>query len=451
MAPSTPPAPDYDAASKTASGTTSTINSLLQGMGLDAWTSTKIAGLAGGTIFGVSFIVLEVMKAVIAVGSWLAEQFLTLLDTAKEDNKDQLRDLLATTVNELLGTSITGDQLSGGSGAGSSWDANQAIGGALIGLLETAFQATGPVSPDQGQANAQKFAGFGVNFAATQGFISILAEACSAGFLKEFHELPDGLMRALGLSRLQRQALQPLIRNAVQQPYDLKLRSIFRPDRLSTPQLIAALHMGNMQEADVRQGLAEQGYPDAVIEILIADTTPPLSVGEAQTLINNGDLTEKDALDNLTLDGTAEATVQLRLTAAKESLAAGQVSSYLSDLDSAYVSGLVDEDTWNSIIKSLPLGDAQEQMYRNRVGFKKERARTWVSFAELTAAIVHGTVDFGYVDTWLAAHGYDDQGQLILNYQILQALTDAANKEKYKEYRAQVLKDAGKTVPPWLQ
>lgn len=441
---------DFNAAKQAAQNLHDTVYSLLSSWNAPGWLSEMVASSTGGIIFVIAFVVLFVMQAVIAIGSWMAGAFMEMLTTAKEENKEDLNNLLADTVNEMLGTNISGQQLNSGTGGAASMDENQQIGDSILGLFEGAFGGGGPVTPDQGKDNARKFAGFAVNFATSQGFLSILAEAASLGFLKEFHELPDGLLRSLGLGRLQRLALQPLIQNAIQLPYQKYCKEQYRPTQLSEGQLVKALHSSQMQEDDVRQQLAQLGYSDDLIDFVLTDFESKLGLSDLVLLLNNGDLQESDVINNLTLQGMPEAEAQLQLKAADLARARTQQDALLSELETAYVAGHVDQATYDAIVGSLSLGDLEEQAFRAKVGFKQEVPRKSLSFAEVEGAVVENIVDFSYLDQWFTDAGYDQQAQLILTFSVLQKIKTAEMKKEFAQYKAAVLRKAGKEVPPWI-
>jgi hypothetical protein len=441
---------DFAAAEDISTKIHDTLIALLTSWNLPRFVSDIVAGGAGVVMFGVAYFVLGVMQAVVAIGSWLAGAFIELLGTARDENKENINDLLAETVNEMLGTNLTGGDLNSGSGGAASMGENQTIGNSILGIFEDAFGGGGPVSPQQGADNARKFAGFAVNFATSQGFLSILAEAASVGFLKEFHELPDGLMRSLGLSRLQRIALQPLIQNAIQKPYQKYCLAQYRPTALAEAQLVKALHGGTMSEADVRTNLAQLGYSDDLMDFVLSDFAQKLPLSDLVLLLNNGSIQEQDVINNLTLSGLPEDQAKLQLLATDLAAAKSQQMSLLSWAESSYVAGYLDQPTYNKIVSNLALSDLEEQNFRARVGYIQETPRARVSFADVKTAIVDGVVDFSYLDTWLAAEGYDSQSNLILTFQVLEAIKKAEDKVAFAKYKAQVLQKANKPVPPWI-
>jgi len=448
--PASAPQIDFDVIKQTAQNMHDTIQSAASEWGAPGWLAEFAATVLGGMVtFPVAFF-LVAAQVVVAIGSWAAASFLEVIDAAKAENQDGLNTVLAESINEMLGTSLDAGDLNAGGGSGATMDANQNIGDAILSLFEQSFGTTGPVDADQGAANARKFAGWAVSFATQQGFMSILTEACSLGFLKEFHELPDAVRQGLGLGRLQRLALQPLIQMAIQKPYERYCNNRFRPTQLAEAQLVKALHSGDMNEGDVKAALAELGYADDKIDFILTDFAAKLALSEQLTLLNNGDIQEQDVINNLTLTGLPEDQAKLQLKAAQESQASGQYSSFLSAIGDAYIAGHIDEETYNNLLSNLPLGDAQIEAFRARIGFMQDTPRKSLSFSDVQEAIVNGVVDFGYLDKWFAVEGYDSDGQNILSFKVLKAITSKQEKEAYADYKIAQLQKAGKPVPPWL-
>src|SRR5437667_3250164 len=183
------------------------INSLGSKLPIGAFVVTGVAYLLAGQTFVCVFVVLAVLQVCIALGTWFGEATFDAIDIARESNRGQLNELIASVVNEMLGTSYSGTEFASSGDSSNSLEQSKNLGDSLLRVFEDGFGLEQGVTPEGGKDNAKKFLGFGVNFAVSQGFLSILAETASVGLLKEFHELPDGLMKAMGLGRLQRQAL----------------------------------------------------------------------------------------------------------------------------------------------------------------------------------------------------------------------------------------------------
>jgi hypothetical protein len=415
---------------------------------IPSWVTQLIAGVLTDFCMVLPICLAVVVQGVVGLGSFTATTFLQLVGEIRTKNSGDVNAVIAASVNELLGTSISAGQLPGGGSSPPGIDNLGALGDAVVGQFEKALGGLQPVSPEQGAANARKFAGFSLNFALSEGFLSILTEAASLGFLKEFHELPDAVRSSLGLGRLQRAALAPLIRNCISQPYDLYLKGLLRPDRLSEGQLVRALRAGDIQEAEVRQQLAQKGYRDSDIDILLKDLTAKIAASELSILVRYGDLTLDQAIAKLTAGGMDADAAKLLLKSQSEAKADTQVGGILSDLEAAYTDGFIDQMIFDAILSKLPLSDDEEQMYRLKVGAHMERPRKRISFAQLKAGIVAGFADFTYVDTWLNAEGYGHEDQMILTMEIIQAMDSAAAKAKAHAATAAKALAKGKQPPP---
>lgn len=448
--PTSTPQVDFDSAKEISRQLHDTLAALLAEFGAPAFLREIVSQSLAGLVFVVALVGLVSLQFVVAIGAWFGEAILDAIDTARQSNKEQVNELLASTVNEMLGTQFSGSEFAAGSQSGNSIEANKGLGDSLLQYFEEGFQATAPVSPDQGAENARKFAGFGVNFATSQAFFSILTEAASLGFLKEFHELPAGLMQALGLGRLQRLALQPLIRNSIQQPYDLYLKRQMRPDRLADAQYIRAMARGDFDEPYVRERLAEKGFPDDEIDALIHEFTTKLSVGDLATLMRYGQMTEDEATQQLVDQGVEKSIAQQMLAAHLAALADPRVTAYVNRLQQARIDGWIDQEQFAMLLDRVPWTEEAKQWELNTIGIVAENPRRRISFAQLKEGIVNGHVDFTYVDEWLKAEGYSDTDGLILTMEIIDAIKSAEAKTKAKAHTHAKLSAKGKTPPATL-
>ena len=423
----------------------------LSDKGVPGWLATACAGFTVGTNMILPITLAVLIQGVLGVGQFFATTILQVIGKARQENASDFNEVIAEATNELLGTNLNADDLPGGSGAAPGIQNQEALGDAVLKQFEEALAQDGEISPEQGASNARKFAGFAVNYATSQAFLSILTEAASVGLLKEFHELPDALQQALGLGRLSRLALQPLLQNTITKPYDLYLAAKLRPNRLSEAQIVRALHAGQIDQGDAQDALAQKGYRDADIDLLLKDLAAKLSIGELVHLVRYQEITEDQAIQKLTNTGLPQEDAQLLYKAAGEARADGQLSSFLSWLETARLDGFIDQATFDGFVQDLPLTDEEERLYRKKVAARLEYPRAKTTFAQVKAAIVAGHVDFTYLDEWLQTQGYNDTDQLILEMEVIDALDNAVHKAAAKAKTAAKVQSKGKTPPATLQ
>lgn len=445
-----PPQVDFTLAKQIGTSIHDTLLSMYSEFATPGWLAEFLASAAGGLIFCFAFLILIAVQMVMALGTWAAVSILEIITNARENNADDFNQVIAASLSELLGTEIDAGSLPGGQGPGGIGDRMDAIGGAVHNLLISEFGGLQPVDPATGFENAKKFSGFAINFATSSAFISVLTEACSLGYLKEFRELGVETAGALGLGRLQRLAMQPLIQTLIQKPYQRYLNQATRPTVLSEGQLVKALHSGQMDQGTVVQNMQYLGYPDDLIDFVLTDLEAKIGMADLELLLLNGDIEESDVEEDLRLKGMNANQVPLQMKATQLAAVKGQQNGLLAWAEEAYVAGYITHDQWNTVLEDLMLSDLEESAIRQRVGWRQESPRKTVTFAEVKAAVVDAVVDFSYLDAWMAREGYDPDAKMILSFEVFKALDTAEKKASYAKYKAQQLQAKGKPVPPWI-
>lgn len=412
------------------------VEAFLSDHGSPGWVSTLGGALIGGIYFGFGMLLKLVIAVLVRLGAFFATNVLTGIDAAKKDNADQFNQVIAASLSEFLGVDIAASDLPSGAGPQGASDRNAAIGGKLQELLAAQFGGLREIAPADGATNAKVFTGFALNYAISASFIGILAEAESLGFLKNFKDLGEDTASALGLGRMTRLALQPLIRNMIQQPYDLFLRSQTRPDRLTEQQYIHGFHHGDFDETFLRAKLAEKGYPEAEINRLILELTTHLAEADIERLIRYGDLSQDDGVAELNVQGIPSVTAQRLIRATEISRADSIVSSYVNKIESQYINGFIDETTFMDLLDRVPWSDEEKQRERDFVGVTLDAPQTTLTFTQVKAGIVGGILDLDYLDQWSLNQGYSDTDQLYLEFDVLQALNQQATKDQIAAAKA---------------
>ena len=440
-----------DDATQNAQDSYQALDGLLSDLLGKGFAADTLAGIGALVVFLGDLILLLIVKGIIKVAAPFATGILQVIGKVREENADGFNEVVAASMSELLSVDVSASDLASGTGEAAAVERWRTIGDKLHDLLVEEFGGLGPISPDKGADNARKFTGFGVNFATSAAFLAILAETSSVGILKDFGELGKDLGQSLGLGRLQRLALQPLIRNMIQQPYDLYLKKQLRPDRLADAQYVRAMARGDFDEQYVRERLAEKGFPDDEIDALIHEFTAKLQAGDLVKLIRYGEISQEDAVQQLVDQGTNKEIAEQMLKAQLLALADSRVMAYVQKIQQQRIEGWIDQAQFETMLEQVPLSDSAKEWERNLIGVIAEVPRRRISFAQLEKAVVAGHIDFTYVDEWLRAEGYSDNDQLVLTMQIIEAMQDAEAKTKAKAATHAKVSAKGKVPPPALQ
>lgn len=371
-------------------------------------------------------------SAFLATVMFLAPEFaigvLTLISDARNENPKELNAVATASLSELLGFELTSDDIPTGKGAAGTIARVNALGGKLHDQLIREFAPNGTVTPASGEQAARTFTGFNINFAVGSAFMAILGEIMSAGEFKEFRELGISVAQSLGLGRMHRAALKPLIDNTIAKPYDRLLRARYRQDVVSEKQLVVALHTGAMSEADVRQAFAEKGYPDVQITELIRQLTTHLGDSDLWRLMRYGEIDEAGALAQLKAEGWPEATARLKIRASQLAKLDSQEASYVTLLETQAKQGWITPDLFAQLLDRTHLSDAEKTWERTYVGQILENPQVDITWSEVKAALVDGILDVDYLDQWLIRQGYSQDDRQALSLIAIKAVADADAK-----------------------
>lgn len=426
------------------------VQRFLQDRNITGFVRDELASKLSNAVLVTEPVLATAIEVIVELLEPFGKALFTAIKDIREANAPEFSDLLASALSDLLSVDISASDVAAGAGGGASTADPGGLGGKLHEALLSMLGGLSEISPATGQENARKFTGFMMNFSFATAALGILGGLVPVGHVDELRELGDELAKNLGLGRLTRLALQPLIRNMIQQPYDLYLKSQLRPDRLSEAQIVRALHAGQIDEGDAHDALAEKGYRDDDIDLLIKDLAAKLSAAELVHLVRYNELTEDAAIEKLKNIGLPEEDARLQLKAAIEARGDSQLSSFLSWLEGARLNGFIDQETFSGLVSDLPLGDEEDRLYRKKVAAQLEYPRKRITFAQLKAAVVGGHVDFTYVDEWLSAEGYSDQDNIVLTMEVIDALQTAEAKAAAKKVAHAKTSAKGKTPPPTM-
>lgn len=208
---------------------------------------------------------------------------LQLVTAAQGAGNASFYNLAAAALTDLTGVNFSADKLKSAAFGGGPLAGVQALGGDLFNLLQGEFAPAGTIDPDQGIAAAKAFLGFLLNFSVRQGNVEF-----ALSMLPESFRIGDGaraygeqMAKNVGLGRLGRAALRPLVQTTIADPLQWKLNMLYRPKMLAEAQMIKRFFRDPTTKDAMTLQLQKLGYPDATISDLIAD---------AQALLSDPDL-----------------------------------------------------------------------------------------------------------------------------------------------------------------
>lgn len=408
-------------------------DSFLCEMKVPPFLRAPIAAIPATLILAIGLVYAAFTAFIIKSAAPVAGAILRLISEVRKEGLPELGQLSAEALSEFLGTEVSAEDIPDGTGKHGNLKQVQAIGGKLHEVLTHEFAPDGVVTPQSAEMGARAFSGFNIRFSVANAFISIMSEMLSDEHLTQFRELGVEVAQNLGLGRLHRQALKPLIRNLIEEPYDQLLRHRYRPDRLGDRQYVRAMLAGKITPEACRAELAYKGLRDADIEHAISEYTTRNADIDIHRLYRWGIITKEQAIQQLRDDGLSLEYATQRLTAIELSRTDSKVNEYVNVLEQQLVDGVLSLDAFNNLLERCPLSENEKQWERNIVGLKLDSVRKQLTWAQVKAAYIDAFITLDYVDRWLEREGYGDEESLVLELELLKENNEAIEKQKAKD------------------
>ena len=378
--------------------------------------------------------------------------FVKILGKIREAGVEGLPDLTAEVLNEFLGTEFTGEHFGVLTGKDATLVRARQIGEAVLGRLEKEFVPEGTVDAKSAEVAAQRMAGFAINFGIQTGVLALLGGAVPIAHLDEVREMGVQAAQNIGLGRLVRRALQPLIQETISTPYGRALKARYQQDLLAPHEYIRAYLAGRLDRDTLLKNLHQHGFTEADIDELTKQQAPDLNMLEEARLERYGELTRDQIIQDLRDRGWTADYAAKRARADALSRVDAEWNKYLALIEQQYTKRLIDQDSYNKLLDRAPLYAEEAQIYRDRAGQALEVPSKFPTWAQVTTLYEIGAVDLDYVDTWLTREGYSADDNLNLTLLLLYKFGQAQKKEQAKAAKdaAKAAKLAGQpsTPPP---
>jgi hypothetical protein len=376
--------------------------------------------------------------------------FISILTKIRTEGTAGLPDTIAEVLNEFLGTDLKGSDFGTLTGGDVNVTRAHQIGAKILARLGGEFVPAGAVTPESGETAAQRFLGFGVNFGIQTGILALIGGCVPQFHLEEVREMGVQAARNIGLGRLVRQGLRPLVRNTIEQPYDRLLRKRFRPDLLSAAEQRQARDQKLKDEDLVRDEMAQLGYKDPDINFLLFHRTRFLSPGELAHLIRYRVLSQDQAVSHLAADG-------YQPFEAENTIAAGYVTredlrwdEYISLLIEQAKVNLIDVTEVQTKLQDAPITQKELDLIVKIVQQHLDHPPKQLTWAQVVTAYETGAVDFDYVDNWLFRKGFDDEDTIVMELLLLEKALGLNTKQKVAAAKGGLKPGHGKgaNLPP---
>lgn len=389
------------------------------------WASVKDGGM---------YVATEFSSGLDEVLAWVADWF----RKAQGEQNSSFYDLSAAILGDLTGVEVDAEALKQSAFGSGRLAAMQTFGADLYTLLEEEFKPTGGNLEDGDAGPAERFIGFLMNFSVRQGNVEALCAMLPEEFRigEGFRAYGELMAKNLGLGRLARRALQPLIQILVSDPLMYKLQEQYRPKRIGATPAIKKFFRDPTFETQLRKELGQEGYTDDRINDLIDDLRPLLSPADIFTAVFR---TGQTVSDNFGL-GDSFYETQLK----RHGYTANDIATLVqanrpflnkAEIGELFTNGIIDHDVASGFMAKLGYDNDTAELVLRAHSLQHQHPKH-LGLSELRKAFHNNVIDLLELKAQLSSQGYSDDDVQIITLDLLQPATGKVRQLSLSEIRA---------------
>jgi len=425
----------------------------LRALGVSSFVAHVIAGTVCAPVLGFNVLASVVITVFAPLITAFIAEVLGLLDLIRKNLDPAVAQLSTLVLNELLGTDLTPDMIVTGKDFGSHIARAGIVGGLLHDTLLREFEGHAEILPADGVANARKFTGIAINFGTVTGTLAFLGGLVPGIELSEIREIGENVAKNIGLGRLQRLAMQPLIKTLIQVPYQWALNMKFHPTPFTVQELINPFTQSVMPPSIVFDSLDRLGYSHDKIVSLIdlhRKKAPDTAILRA---FRYGEIDRTTTIQALEAISFSEAEAAKVVSNYERERIDVHVEALVSTLLDLVKFGNIDQGDLEALLSKLPLLSGERDMILGRAIYLRKQPHRSLTVAQLEKALEEKVIALDEFEAKLATLGYDTEDVLTLEILTLIAqkkLDDAAKAKAAKAAAAAAKKQAKASGPAAL-
>lgn len=335
-----------------------------------------------------------------------------------------LAEIAAAAVSDTFGTEVSPNAFRSRRDPSGRKGAADALG---AGFLNSIKGAGGAVEPNQ--EAAQRFLGMVMNMALEgwyQGWffelMSSLVPYIDVGKIESFAQLDDTIMQALGIGRMTRRVVQPLLNAQVITPLQWHVNKTYRPELLSVGEAVRQFHRGRWTREQLDEELARQGWSADRIDAFVNAQKKYFSAGDVRTFTDRNHWPMDKGIQHLRDQGFDEHTAvdALRLEGLRriEQLEASEATAIIG----AYVDRRINGSEFGTLLRAAVKNDAERALLEELAEVRRAVNIRHLSPGEARAAAKAGIVAVRDYRRALERDGYTpdavDALELLLRHEL---------------------------------
>jgi len=348
------------------------------------------------------------------IGTALAAAVLKFIDEARQGTDVSTAQISVLGLNELLGVDFSVDDMPTGTDAAGHIARAERIGGLFLQQILGEFAGHTELQPQDGVVAASRLLGFNVNFASATALVGLLGQFGTFGFIDQFREFGVEIARNLGLGRLSRGALRPVIQTLMAVPMQWMLNKQFHPTQFKIGELVNPFSGAVMDEQIIFDTAELEGYTHDKAAALIKLHRKKLTEPDLELLLRWKQFDQGAVTDQLTEMGWPVELHPTLFTLADRRRADLRLTALIDKLETRVEDGHMTVDELSTALDNLPLGDTEKSFILAATTYTAKVPSKHLTIAEIQSAFEQGVLTVDDLSARFAAQGFSPDDVNIL-------------------------------------
>jgi hypothetical protein len=254
------------------------------------------------------------------------------------------------------------------------------------------------------------------------GFI---ATAVGGERLRSVLELVPIMGEVLGLGRISRQVLMPVLKIQVQEPYTWYLNLKYRPTVLPEGVVVREYLRGKFDPDELDGILGKLGHSSQNIDCLVHDARKRLPVADVNYLVAHGTWGQPRAIEELRGDGWDEQMAGVIANLGEQRRIDAHHQKVIDASLAAFVKGDITRDQLITTVSDFPLPEGELNVFGVTADSLRALNIKHLGLGEVEKLIQAHVMNLDDLQTWMNREGYPEQEQVLLETYLLGKITTA--------------------------
>src|SRR3972149_3765670 len=254
---------------------------------------------------------------------------------------------------------------------------------------------------------SRAFHGFMISLNLAKGITDVTVETATAGQVEGAGKMMESMYWSLGLGFLGWQTLAPLLSAGLQPSLERYYNKLYRPLRFNASDMRDLYALGRMTRDDLYEGARKLGWRDQDIEHWLALAFRNLSEGDVFDLLEKKLITQEEAIRRLAVLGFDPKDIPLLFKLHPTADVSDAITVTLSTARASFREGLIGEDEFRNILRSLKRGEREEDLLASLERQKQETDVRSLTIGQLHSAWDENVITDSEAAFWLKEEQLD--------------------------------------------